>query len=218
LCAGSGNGDGQGAPIYAKVVARIAVAEKHKYENTYCASKLPASWVPPGCLQGASWEPPGCSWMLSGFTAQEYISSFSTRRRVFLLNEKTCLLAHVDTEWVVLKISCLGSHAGSLSLSLYIYILSIYVDLASRNNSLKRYYTYPILAGASGIFQTCTKTCSWELEVRSESAVKSYVYYNRFVRGPFNKIGISRENPAKIKNSCRLTEMRPAIEIFIISR
>jgi len=50
---------------------------------------------------------------------QEDMTSYpTTTRHVFLLDEKTCLLAHLDTEWVVLKINCLGSHAGVMYLNI----------------------------------------------------------------------------------------------------
>ena len=56
--------------------------------------------------------------MSSGWTRRhllaerEDMSSCWTRRHVFLLNKRTCLVAHMDTERVVLKINCLGSHPG----------------------------------------------------------------------------------------------------------
>ena len=51
-----------------------------------------ASWVLPGCLPGASWVLPGN--LLDAYsvvTAQEYMSSCSTVRRVFLFSKKTWL-------------------------------------------------------------------------------------------------------------------------------
>jgi len=50
---------------------------------------------------------------------QEGMSSGWTRRHAFLLSKKTCLLAHMDIEWLVLKINCLGSHAGVIWLIMH---------------------------------------------------------------------------------------------------
>jgi len=64
---------------------------------------------------------------------QEDMSSCSTRRHVFMLDKKTYLLVeqndisyllvHIDTEWVVLKINWLGSHAGVIHTIRTIYPL-----------------------------------------------------------------------------------------------
>ena len=61
------------------------------------------------CLLGA----------LEDVSSQEDIPSCSVGRHVSLSKKKTCLPAHMDTEWVVQKINCL--HARVMYIYMYIH-------------------------------------------------------------------------------------------------
>jgi len=74
LCTGTVNGDGQVAPVYAKVLAASLLLKNKTNMNTYTLT--PRCPWPAGCLLGAAWGLPGClldaHWV---FTAPEYMFS-----------------------------------------------------------------------------------------------------------------------------------------------